>query len=109
MLLVVAYTGYLVYAGLTLMLLPWHDAWGVILSRLPPEAAIRLDLPWLRGLISGFGALHLIVLAAEMSLPDGVRGYLDGAPARLRSAHADPPPRSRIRDGQIHPEDEARS
>ena len=76
MLAVTVYTGYLVYAGLTLVLFPWHEAWTVTVVRLPPRIAAILDEPWVRGMVSGFGALHLMVLAAELALPAGLRGHV---------------------------------
>lgn len=81
---VTAYTGYLVYVGLTLMLLPWHDAWTVTVVRLPPHVAAALDQPWVRGLVSGFGALHLVLLAAELVSPRGLRGQVSGGSAPPR-------------------------
>jgi hypothetical protein len=76
LLAVTVYTGYLVYAGLTLLLFPWHEAWTVTVVRLSPHTAATLDQPWVRGLVSGFGALHLLLLAAELTLPYGLRGRL---------------------------------
>jgi len=78
LLAVTVYTGYLVYVGLTLMLFPWHDAWTVMIVRMPPRIASMLDLPWVRGLVSGFGALHLALLAAELISPRGLRGQVSG-------------------------------
>lgn len=65
-LLIVVYVGYLVNVGLLLLLLPWSAAWSTILTWIPYRVANVLDLPALRGLISGFGLLHLLLLAAEM-------------------------------------------
>jgi len=78
LLAVTLYTGYLVYVGLTLMLFPWHDAWTVTIVRMPPQIASTLDLPWVRGLVSGFGALHLVLLAAELVSTSGLRGQVAG-------------------------------
>jgi hypothetical protein len=77
LLAVTVYTGYLVYAGLTLLLFPWHEAWTVTVVRLPPHTAALLDQPWVRGLVSGFGALHLLLLALELASPYGLRGRLE--------------------------------
>ncbi len=67
--LVVAYVGYLVHVGLTMLLLPWNSAWPLLLARMPPAAAAVLDDPAVRGAISGFGLLHLLLLAAELLTP----------------------------------------
>jgi len=64
--LIVVYIGYLVWVGLLMLLLPWSTAWPTILTWIPYPIATVLDLPALRGLISGFGLLHLLLLAAEM-------------------------------------------
>jgi hypothetical protein len=86
---VTLYTGYLVYVGLTLMLFPWHEAWTVTVVRLPPHLAATLDLPWVRGLVSGFGALHLVLLAAELVSPRGLRGQVthNSGPTSTPDAH----------------------
>lgn len=81
----VLYTGYLVYAGLTLVLLPWHDAWDLLILRAPYHWAVTLDQPWVRGLISSFGVLHLAIVTAEIALPFGLREVLsDGGSSRRR-------------------------
>jgi hypothetical protein len=67
--LIVLYMGYLVNAGLLLILLPWSRAWGLLLTRFPPGAAALLDLPWIRGLLSAFGVLHLLLVAWELVNP----------------------------------------
>jgi hypothetical protein len=64
--IIVAYVGYLVNVGLLMLLLPWSAAWSTILTWIPYPLVTVLDLPALRGLISGFGLLHLLLLAAEM-------------------------------------------
>jgi hypothetical protein len=67
--LIVLYAGYLVNAGLLLVLLPWSRAWGILLSRLPPGMSTLLDTPWFRGALSAFGALHLMLVAWELINP----------------------------------------
>jgi hypothetical protein len=67
--LIVLYMGYLVNVGLMLILLPWSRAWGRLLSELPPTTSALLDTPWLRGLLSAFGALHLMLVAWELVHP----------------------------------------
>jgi hypothetical protein len=65
-LLTVLYVGYLVQVGLLLLLLPWSQAWSSILLELPYRLGIVLDAPAIRGLISGFGLLHLLLLLVEL-------------------------------------------
>lgn len=69
LLVVSAWAGYLVYAGLAMLLLPWSAPWPALVRRLPPVIAMVLDHPATRGAISGFGALHLLVMAAELLRP----------------------------------------
>jgi hypothetical protein len=68
-LLIVLYMGYLVNAGLLLILLPWSRAWGLILTGFSPLASAMLDTPWFRGLLSGFGVLHLLLVLWELIHP----------------------------------------
>jgi hypothetical protein len=68
-LLIVLYMGYLVNAGLMLILLPWSRAWGILLTRLPPATATLLDSPLIRGVLSAFGVLHFILVAWELIHP----------------------------------------
>lgn len=67
--LIVLYMGYLVNAGLLLILLPWSRAWGILLSRFPPATSTLLDTPWFRGALSAFGALHLMLVVWELINP----------------------------------------
>ena len=68
-LLIVLYLGYLVNAGLMLIILPWSVTWGLMLSRFPLSMAGLLDSPWLRGLLTAFGVLHLMLVAWELFNP----------------------------------------
>lgn len=61
--------GYLVNAGLLFILLPWSKAWGLILTGFSPATSAMLDTPWFRGLISAFGALHLMLVLWELIHP----------------------------------------
>ena len=90
LLIVAAYTGYLVYAGLTMLLLPWHEAWSLVVLRVPTRLGMTLDQPWVRGLISAFGALHLVVVAFELILPRGLRRY--ASPSPTVAGPLEPPP-----------------
>jgi hypothetical protein len=68
-LLIVLYMGYLVNAGLMLILLPWSKVWGLLLTDFPPVAWVMLDTPWFRGVLSAFGVLHLVLVAWELIHP----------------------------------------
>jgi hypothetical protein len=71
MMLIVAYVGYLVQAGLLMVMLPWSEAWSVMLVRLPTSLAAWLDSPAIRGVVTAFGVLHLMLLAIEVRLSSG--------------------------------------
>jgi len=62
------YVGYLVQVGLAMLLLPWSPVWEYVMTQTPPAVAAVLDLPALRGAISGFGAVHLLLVATELVL-----------------------------------------
>lgn len=68
-LLVVLYIGYLVNVGLLMILLPWSDIWGLLLTQFPTPVRTALDSPWVRGAISAFGILHLLLVAWELIHP----------------------------------------
>jgi len=63
--LVGVYLAYLVHVGFMMLVLPWSDLWPHVLLQLPPWLSMVLDQPLIRGLISGFGALHLLLALAE--------------------------------------------
>lgn len=69
LLVLLVYVGYLVHVGLLLLLLPWTDAWAALILRLPLHLAIVFDNPAVRGAISAFGGLHLLLLLAELLMP----------------------------------------
>ena len=60
---------YCLEAGLFLVIAPWTDAWERIVLLLP-LAALRLffAVTWVRGLISGFGLVHLVWAAHDVDL-----------------------------------------
>lgn len=60
---------YCLEAGLFLVLAPWTDAWERIVLLLP-LAGLRLlfAVSWVRGLISGFGLVHLVWAAHDVDL-----------------------------------------
>jgi hypothetical protein len=76
-LLVVLYMGYLVNAGLMLILLPWSRAWGRMLTEFPPNTSALLDTPWFRGFLSAFGVLHLMLVVWELVHPTLLLGSAD--------------------------------
>lgn len=52
---------YCVEAGALLTLLPWTASWSQALLRLPHSDGLALaSHPVLRGLVSGFGLVHLV-------------------------------------------------
>ncbi len=68
--IVVLYASYMVYVGLGLLVLPWSDLWALLVIRAPHGLGALLDLPWVRGCISAFGLLHLLlVLGDVLALP----------------------------------------
>ncbi|MFV2071189.1 MAG: hypothetical protein ACC742_00870 [Thermoanaerobaculales bacterium] len=71
---IIFYSGYLINVGLLLVILPWSRAWGNIVPRLPLNLIVLLDAPWIRGLISAFGLLHLLLLAWELVTPSAFPG-----------------------------------
>lgn len=64
--LVLLYAFYLVQVGLLMALLPWSQAWSLLVLRLPPFAAAWLDHPSVKGIVTAFGLLHLLLLAMEL-------------------------------------------
>jgi hypothetical protein len=67
--LLILYAGYLVNVGLLMVMLPWSAAWGQIIARFPFAVAVFLDAPWLRGMLSAFGVLHLLLVVWEIVSP----------------------------------------
>ena len=66
---IILYMGYLVNVGLMLIMLPWSRTWGVLLSRIPLTSASMLDTPWVKGVLTAFGVLHLILVSWELINP----------------------------------------
>jgi hypothetical protein len=69
MILTVLYASYLVNVGLLLLFLPWSAAWPRFVLLIPPQLAVFLDHPAVRGAVSAFGVLHLILLLTELINP----------------------------------------
>ena len=61
--------GYLVNAGLMLIILPWSKTWGLLLSRIPMGTAALLDSPTVRGALTAFGVLHIMLVVWELINP----------------------------------------
>ena len=74
--LVALYAGYLIHIGLAMLLLPWSTVWTDLVMRLPGSVATVAASASFRGALSGFGLLHLLLAAAEASLPVSVRRRL---------------------------------
>jgi len=68
-LVIVLYIGYLVNVGLLFVIVPWSQVWGLMLTMCPTRIAAILDLPWVRGALSAFGVLHLLLVAWELVHP----------------------------------------
>jgi hypothetical protein len=68
-LLTIIYASYLTNVGLLLLLLPWSEGWPHLLLLTPSWVATLLDAPAVRGMISAFGLLHLVLLVAELTVP----------------------------------------
>lgn len=51
---------YCTAAGLILLLAPWTPRWDLVVSHLPLSDPHFLTLALARGLISGFGLVHLV-------------------------------------------------
>jgi hypothetical protein len=66
---VVLYIGYLVNVGLLFVVMPWSQVWGLLLTMLPAGSAAFLDLPGVRGALSAFGVLHLLLVLWELAQP----------------------------------------
>jgi hypothetical protein len=82
LLVTVLYIGYLVQVGLLMVVLPWSDAWRVVIAQLPLRAAWILDAPATRGAITGFGVRHLLLVLAEVVVAGhGDRRQLASRPA----------------------------
>ena len=73
LLMIVLYIGYLVQVGLLMLLLPWSAAWPMLVLRVPPRLVSVLDNPAIRGIISGLGLLHLLLVAFELGIARPVR------------------------------------
>jgi len=66
---IVVYIGYLVNVGLLFVVVPWSQVWGLVLTMCPTRMAAVLGLPWVRGALSAFGALHLLLVVWELVQP----------------------------------------
>lgn len=66
---VIVYTSYLLNVGLLLLIVPWSEAWSLLILQFPAPLAFQLDAPAVRGLISGFGLLHLLMVVSELLFP----------------------------------------
>lgn len=65
----VLFVVYCLEAGIFLTLAPWTAGWQQLAAMLP-LAGFRhlLTQPWLRGLVSGFGLVHLVWAAHDIDL-----------------------------------------
>ena len=60
---------YCLEAGLFLVVAPWTEAWERIVLLVPfAFPRLLLSLSWMRGLVSGFGLIHLVWAAHDVDL-----------------------------------------
>lgn len=64
--LTILYASYLTNVGMLLLLLPWSDAWSRFVLVIPPGLGHFMDDPMIRGIISAFGLLHILLLLVEL-------------------------------------------
>jgi len=62
----VLYVGYLVQVGLLMVWLPWSRIWSYLVVKMPLSASWILDAPLVKGGITAFGVLHLLMVLAEL-------------------------------------------
>jgi hypothetical protein len=70
--LTILYASYLTNVGLLLLLLPWSEGWTRLILAVSPAMGVFLDSPAVRGVVSAFGFLHLVLLVGELVAPGGV-------------------------------------
>jgi len=81
-LLRVLFVVYCIEAGLFLFLAPWTTSWGRLGAAIPWSVTREIVLaPWFRGLVTGFGLVHLIWAIHDVDLLLRRRGD-DPEPAR---------------------------
>jgi hypothetical protein len=66
LLLVIVYASYLTNVGMLLVMLPWSEVWPRFVLLLPPAIGIVVDDPAVRGAVTAFGCLHLVLLLVEI-------------------------------------------
>lgn len=72
--------------GAILVTLPWSASWDLMISYLPYGGLQALKLPLVRGLLSGFGLVHLVwalhdtVLLVRLDAPRDEKEHDDGHP-----------------------------
>ena len=67
---------YCTSVGVILMMLPWSPAWDRLLALLPWAGLRLMESAWVRGIVTGFGLVHLVwsvhdlqLLLADVLLP----------------------------------------
>jgi hypothetical protein len=73
----IVYASYLANVGMLLIVLPWSDVWSQFVLMLPYRLALAIDEPAVRGAITAFGVLHLILLLSEVVQPSLLRNRND--------------------------------
>lgn len=59
---------YCTSVGVILTMFPWSPAWERLLSLLPWASLRILENPWARGLVTGFGLVHLVWSMHDLNL-----------------------------------------
>jgi len=59
-----------------MLILPWSRVWPLLMLHVPTHVVPVLDAPFTRGAISAFGLLHLLLVLAELVLPQSLKRLL---------------------------------
>jgi hypothetical protein len=62
----ILYASYLANVGLFLVTVPWSSAWRRAVMTFPPGWTTVLDAPAFKGVVTGVGVVHLLLLAFEL-------------------------------------------
>jgi len=74
---------YCIEAGAILLLLPWGGGWDRLMLHISsPRLQEYLSMPVVRGLVSGFGVVHLVWAAHDLDLMALARRSRRSTPSR---------------------------
>ncbi len=73
------YVIYCMTAGMMFCMMPWSPAWDRLLALLPYQNLMWLSSPWSRGVLTGFGLVHLVwsVYDLHIFLLESVNASMD--------------------------------